>query len=154
MVVEPTEWRPCTHTVFCPIYISVLTYWNNTIASNPTDCDITIFDALTGSQTTVLSGHKDYVRSLGFSLDGILLVSGSNDGTSKLWDVQTGGVVKTLCSHTDWVYSVSILVDNTIVASGSQDKTIHLWDIKTGDCHVIEGHKDTVNTVTFSPINS
>ena len=154
VVVGPIEWRTCTHTVFCPSYISVLTHWNNTIATNPTDCDITIFDALTGSQTTVLSGHKDYVRSLSFSLDGTLLVSGSDDGTSKLWDIQTGGVIKTLCGHTDWVYSVSISADNTMVASGSQDKTIRLWNIKTGGCYVIEGHKDTVNTITFSPTNS
>ena len=154
VVVGPTEWGSCTHTIICPSYISALAYWNNTIATNPTDCEITIFDALTGSQTAILSGHKDYVRSLSFSLDGTLLVSGSDDGTSKLWDVQTGGVIKTFCGHIDWVYSVSISVDNAIVASGSQDKTICLWNIKTGDCCVIEGHKNTVNTVTFSPTNS
>jgi len=110
-------------------------------------------NALTGSQTAVLSGHTAYVISLAFSSDGTWLVSGGHDETIKLWDVQTGGVVKTFCGHTDTVLSVSISVDNTTIASGSADKTICLWNIGTGVCQVIKECSDWITTVSFSPTN-
>jgi len=149
-----SEWGACIRTVlFGNDHTETLAYCNNTIATGFTWQDIIIFDALTGSQTAVLSGHTGYVRSLAFSLDGTLLVSGSNDNTIKLWDVQTGGAVKTFCGHTNIVLSVSISADNTVIASGSEDNTICLWDIGTGQCCVIKEHKDDVNTISFSPTN-
>ena len=153
VIVGPSEWGTCIRTVSCSGFTLALAYWNNIIATSPTSCNIITFDALTGTQTTVLSGHTGHVQSLTFSLDGALLVSGSCDNTIKLWDVQTGGVVKTLYGHTDWVCSVSISADDTLVASGSNDMTIRLWNIKTGNCCVIEEHKDLITTVAFSPTN-
>ena len=148
----PAEWGTCIRTVFFGgDHTLALAYCNNTIATGFTSQDIIIFDALTGSQTAVLSGHSVYIVSLAFSSDGTLLVSGSNDGTVKLWDVQTGGVVKTFDGHMDPVLSVSISADNTMIASGSTDNTIHLWSIGTEECHVIRKHEDNINTVSFSP---
>ena len=51
------------------------------------------------------------MRSLAFSLDGTLLVSGSEDGAIKLWDVQTGGVVKTFWGQADSVYFAGLYHD-------------------------------------------
>jgi len=153
VVVGPTEWGACARTVSCiDDYTVTLAYHNNTIATGLHN-DITIFNALTGSQTAVLSRHTKFVMSLAFSSDGTWLVSGSSDKTVKLWDVQTGGVVKTFHGHTDEILSVSISVGNTIIASGSRDETIHLWNIGTGECNVIKGHNDNVTTVSFSPTN-
>jgi len=154
VVGGPSKWGACIRTVLFGDECTVtLAYCNNTIATGFTWQDIIIFDALTGSQTAVLSGHTEYVTSLAFSLDGTLLVSGSYDNTIKLWDVQTGGAVKTFCGHTKIVLSVSISADNTVIASGSEDNTICLWDIGTGQCCVIKEHKDNVNTISFSPTN-
>ena len=152
-MVGPAEWGICTRTVSLGCYTSTLAYWNNTIAARSVHGGIIIFNVLTGSQMAVFSGHADYVNSLAFSLDGTLLVSGSDDHTIKLWDVQTGGVVKTFCAHTNRVAAVSISADNTMIASGSEDMTIYLWNIGTGEHHIIGGHKDYVNTVSFSPTN-
>ena len=105
------EWGMCSRTVLSNNSPYTLSYWNNTIAVGSTHRDILILDAITGSQTAVLTGHTDEVRALIFSSDGTSLVSGSCDKTIKLWDVQTGGVVKTFCGHTHWVYSVSISAD-------------------------------------------
>jgi len=154
VVRGPAKWGTCIRTVFFgDDHIVTLAYGNNTIATGFTNKNIVIFDALTGSQIAVLSGHTDYVGSLTFSMDGTLLVSGSFDNTIKLWDIQTGGVVKTFYGHTGLVLSVSISADNTRIASGSIDKTIHLWEIGTGQCCIIEKHKDRVDTVSFSPTN-
>jgi len=154
VVVGPVEWGMCTRTISCnDDYTATLAYQNNTIATGLHD-DITIFDALTGSHTAVLSGHTASVMCLAFSSDGALLVSGGHDNTIKLWDVQTGGVVKTFHGHTSGVLSVSISVGNAVVASGSIDGAICLWNVGTGECHIIEGHSSGVTTVIFSPTNS
>jgi len=155
VMVGPVEWGACTRTVFCNNnHTRTLAYWNNAIATGYPGDDITIFDALTGSQTIVLHGHGGSVYSLAFSSDGILLVSGSLDRTIKLWDVQTGGVIKTLYGHTESVLSVSISAGNTMIASGSADSTIRLWNIRTGECHIIEEHNSIFTSVSFSPTNS
>jgi len=145
------EWEMCSRTALLNDSPFSLSYWNNTIAVGIFSGDILILDAITGSQTAVLSGHTDKVRSVTFSSDGTLLVSGSEDKTVKLWDVQTGGVIKTFDDHTDEVWSVSISADYTTIASGSDDKTLRLWDIQKGKCHrIIEQQKD-VSCVRFSP---
>jgi len=151
-VVGPAQWGTCIRTIFHVAGTPALAYWNNNIATaGPAGCDIMILDALTGSQTAVLSGHTGNIESLTYSSDGTFLVSGGRDKTIKLWDVQTGGVVKTLCGHTNWVHSVSISADYTTIASGDVDRAICLWNVRTGSCSTI---RDCAITVTFSPKNS
>jgi len=145
------EWGMCSRTVLLDSIPFTLSLWNDSIAVGSEHRDITILDTITGSQTAVLSSHTEGVRSLTFSSDGILLVSGSYDKTVKLWDVQTGGVIKTFYGHTSVVRSVSISTDHTIIASGSEDKTLRLWDIQVGDCHQVIEQQSSVNCVSFSP---
>ena len=154
MVVGPTVWGTCIRTVSCSHRIYALACWKHTIATGGSPKDIVMYDVLTGSQTAILSGHTSYINSLAFSSDGTLLVSGSNDRTIKLWDVQTGGVAKTLHCHINSPSSVSISADSTMIASGSDNRTVCLWNVETGDCLVMRGHKNFVNTVSFSPTNS
>jgi len=148
----------CSRTALLDYQPYALSYLNNTIAvgfrSYPGyPGDIMILNAITGSQTAILYGHTDWVRSLIFSSDGTSLVSGGDDTTIKLWDIQTGGVVKTFSGHTDYVWSVSISADCTEIASGSDDKTIRLWDTQTGECHCVIKQQDDVYHVLFSPTN-
>nr|WP_225880409.1 WD40 repeat domain-containing serine/threonine-protein kinase [Anabaenopsis elenkinii] len=99
-----------------------------------------------------LTGHSDWVTSVGFSPDGQTLASGSRDKTIKLWDVQTGKVRHTLTGHSDWVLSVGFSSDSQTLASGSFDKTIKLWDMRTGKVRrTLTGHSDWVYSVGFSP---
>ena len=155
VIVGPAQWGTCIRTVFNVAGTSALACWNNNIATtSPTTHDIIVLNALTGSQTAILSGHTGQINSLTYSVDGTFLVSGSSDKTIKLWDVQTGGVIKTL-RHTDWINTVSISADNTMIASAARDRMICLWTIKTGSCCIIERYRDYANTftVTFSPTN-
>jgi len=150
----PSEWGTYSRTIIMDSLPWVLTCWKDTMAVS-SGSHIIILSAITGSQVAVLSGHTDAVRSLIFSLDVALLVSGSRDTTAKLWDLQTGGVIRTFCGHTGHVCSVSISPDSTTLASGSTDKSIRLWGVWTGECFcVIDGHIAWVRSVSFSPTNS
>ena len=148
------EWEKCFHTVQLDDYPLALESWKDTIAVSSYSSHITISNTITGNQMAVLFGHTSWVRSLTFSPDGALLVSGSHDRTIKLWDIQTGGVVTTFYGHTGYVYSVSISVDCATIASGSLDKTICLWNIQSGECYHVIQHKSSVDSVYFSPLNS
>jgi len=146
-----TKWGPCFRTVSLNDYLLVLSYCNNTIAVASTSEDIIILNAITGSQTAVLTGHTSWVRSVNFSSDGRSLVSGSNDTTVKFWNMQTDEVFKTFYGHTMPVFSVSISADYTRIAPGSEDNTIHSWNIQTGELFYTIEQEDTVSYVGFFP---
>ena len=102
----------------------------------------------------VCQGYTFIVKSVAFSPDGRLIVSGSGDGTIQLWDAQTGGQVgNPLKGHTNSVNSVAFSPDGRHIVSGSWDKTIQLWDAQTGGQvgNPLKGHTSSVNSVAFSP---
>ena len=148
-----TGWGTCFRTVPLVNASWVLTCWKDAVAVGLYSGSIIILNATTGIQMAILSGHTDTVRSLVFSPDGTLLVSGSKDKTIKLWDMQTGGVIKTFQGHTDKVNSVSISADCTTIASGSRDQTIKLWNIQTGELHHTIKQRGMVKYVCCSPLD-
>ena len=52
-----------------------------------TSLGIWLYDADTGAETALFTGHTDDVNSVAFSPDGTTLASGSGDGTVLLWDM-------------------------------------------------------------------
>ena len=113
---------------------------------------IWIYNAQTGQELDLLTGHTGRVRSVVFSPDGRTLASGSRDGTIRQWDVSTGRHLRTLRGHTDWVNSVVFSPDGRTLASGSSDGTVRQWDVSTGrHLRTLRGHTDWVSSVVFSP---
>ena len=147
------EWGACVRAVTVNDQPGPMSYWKNTVAVGLDSGNIIILDAITGSQTSVLSEHINWVTSIAFSSDGVLLVSGSEDRTIKLWDIQTGGVVKTFSGHDGSFYSVCISADSTMIVSGSDDSTIKLWNVQTGECCYTIELQEPVHHVTFLPID-
>ena len=72
---------------------------------------IWLYDAKTGQDIALLTGHTNGVSSVAFSLDGRTLVSGGYDSTVRLWDVGTGRHLQTLSGHTNGVSSVAFSLD-------------------------------------------
>ena len=147
----PDRWETYYHTVpFNHLPVALACWEDITIIGLETG-SIIILDTVTGTHTSTLSGHTDWVRSLAISSNGVLLVSGSDDKTIKLWDIQAGVLSRTFPGHSCSISSVSISADNTKIASGSWDHTVQLWNVQTGEYQTIKQCEFPVTSVNFSP---
>ncbi|CAE6425532.1 unnamed protein product [Rhizoctonia solani] len=88
------------------------------------DCDIGTGSPISGA----LIGHSDLVRSIAFSPNQRLVVSGSDDMTIRIWDLQTSSSLGgPFIGHSGPVRSVAFSPDNSQIVSGSADGTIKVW---------------------------
>ncbi|KAJ7111940.1 quinon protein alcohol dehydrogenase-like superfamily [Mycena epipterygia] len=85
--------------------------------------------------------HGSAVSSVGFSPDGLRVISGSKN-TGWIWDVSTGRPLR-LDGHDLKVTSVAFSPDGLRAISGSEDHTVCIWDVATGrELHRMGQHED------------
>ena len=78
---------------------------------------IWLYDALTGAEIALITGHEGAVLSVDFSPDGSTLVSGSTDEMIRLWDVESRQQKATLEDYEERVHSVVFSPDGKTLAS-------------------------------------
>lgn len=94
----------------------------------------------------------DYVRSLAFSSDGQMLITGMLNGGLQIWDVNSALQIETLRAHLASVTAVAFSPDNLWFASASRDRKIRLWEVLgRGEVQSLSGHTSEVRSVCFSP---
>ena len=85
------------------------------LASAGWDGTVRIWDAATGRERAVLSGHAGPVAAVAVAPDGSWLASaGGGDGTVRIWDVATGRERAVLTGHTSTVAAVAVAPDGTL----------------------------------------
>ncbi|KAJ6529112.1 WD40-repeat-containing domain protein [Mycena vulgaris] len=115
---------------------------------------IQILDPRTLQVSQSVHAHDDYVRSLEFSHDGLLLVSASDDTTAIVWDIGLDKRHK-LAGHTDAVLCSVFSSDSGAIITGSADKTIHWWNMSTGSLEKsFCGHDGSVHSVRLTSDDS
>ncbi|MBK6485808.1 MAG: CHAT domain-containing protein [Gemmatimonadetes bacterium] len=99
----------------------------------------------------VLEGHRLAVASLAFSPDGLLLATGSLDGTVRLSTLDATDDVRVLTDHTDAVTCVAFSPDGRSLATASLDGTALLHDVdQSRRVRPLFGHMGVVNGCQFS----
>ncbi|MFY9570346.1 MAG: WD40 repeat domain-containing protein, partial [Blastocatellia bacterium] len=93
--------------------------------------DAALWDARLDKRICDLATRKGKLVCACFSLDGRLLVTGSQDHTLKIWDSRTGAKLGTLSGHTFWVDDCVFALDGSRIISISTDGT-RMWDPGSG----------------------
>lgn len=97
-------------------------------------------------------GHEDYVRTVAFSPQGTMIVSGSDDCTVRLWQPDGTPLGEPLRGHENYVLAVAVSPDGEWVVSGSADRTLRLWQLNgTPPQSPLVGHSSAVLAVAISP---
>ncbi len=146
------------------------------LASGSRDKTVRLWDWPAGKSLCTLAGHEDWVRAIEFAStsstsqagqtppdapevgggvgEGLILASGSRDGTAKLWRVDgegRGTLLRTFRDNSGDVLCVGFSPDGRILASGSRDGTVYLWDAEGGGLlEILAGHAGEVLSVAFS----
>merc|ERR1712228_467778 len=78
-----------------------------------------------------LRGHTNWIRTVQFSQDDKLGLSGSDDKCVKLWDIHTRQCIHSYKEHNGAVLCVRFHPCGNIISSCSRDHTIKSWDLRT-----------------------
>jgi WD40 repeat protein len=104
-----------------------------------------------------LSGHQGTVKSLTFTPNSKILVSGGadNEGIIRFWDVESGRNAGNIGkAHQTAVESVVVTTDGQTLISCSSDSRINLWDLKSLKFNrSLVGHNTNVLALAVSPDN-
>ncbi|KAG2035526.1 WD40-repeat-containing domain protein [Suillus americanus] len=91
------------------------------------------------------------VRSLAWTMDGKMLVSGSYDCSIRTWDTTKWEQIAVLDEHTDFVFTIAISPNGRILASPSRDRTVRLWNLDNGQpISSPLQHAEPIDYVSFS----
>lgn len=71
----------------------------------------------------------DWVMSLAFSPEGLLLAAGDRFGGLYVWEAKSGKEFATLRGHTKAVTAITWQPDSNGFVSGSEDGSVRLWDM-------------------------
>lgn len=92
---------------------------------------IWIYNARTGAEVALLSGHQEDVQAIAYAPGGKTLASAGRDETIRLWQPKTGHHLATLTGHNGLVTSIAFSPDGKRLVSGSGDSTVRLWSTET-----------------------
>lgn len=104
-----------------------------------------------------LDGHSAAVRSVRFSSDGRLLVSGGNDNAVCVWDTASRQLVKKLRGHASRISSALFAPGDDRIISASYDHSVKVWsiakyeEVRVLGGRVLKGHGDSILGAAFSP---
>ena len=113
---------------------------------------IKLFDVYTRSPLRIFTGHTAPVHKTSFTLDGMHIVSFSDDKTTTLWDISSEKELISFDEHNDYVRAGNVSpISPDIYLSGGYDKIINMYDTRTYKKVFSVNHDAPVESVMFLP---
>lgn len=95
------------------------------------DAYIRFFDAATGSLSEAIPAHTDAVTSLSVEPNGLLLLSGSHDGSLRLWNLESKSCLQEITAHRrkldEAVLAVAFHPSRPLLASAGADANAKIF---------------------------
>lgn len=115
------------------------------------DQTLRIWDAKSGIELEVLSGHTGVVTSCAFSADGSRVVSAATDGVIIIWDAVSGEELNRLRGHDRPIDGCALSPDGNLIVSNSSDASI-VWErVDQWRPHRLTGESRVRGPCAFSP---
>lgn len=109
---------------------------------------LSLWDLREERPVAVFQGPVSGVRSVAWSDNEEVVISGHANGKIQVWDVALRRSLVRLEGHTGQVWAVALAADGSLAISGSTDTTIRVWNTSNGKClRVLEGHTDRVDSI-------
>jgi WD40 repeat protein len=113
---------------------------------------IWLLDSESLTITGYFDAHLGEVRSLDFSPDGALLVSGGKDGLVKVWEAESWTLLGVLRGHKAPINQIVFSPDSHLLASTSEDGDVIVWDaIEQTKVTLFEHHVIDTEALAWSP---
>ena len=90
---------------------------------------IVLWNYATGEVALKWNAHAGAVSTVGYSDDGLSLITGGDDGLVKIWDAKTGKLAVELAGHTGTISSAVLKPGGKWALSAGADGTVKLWDV-------------------------
>ncbi|MDB6070848.1 MAG: repeat-containing protein [Verrucomicrobiales bacterium] len=112
---------------------------------------VRIYDTRTSQMLANIKKHTDWVTSIAFSPDGVLLASGDRNGGLFIWEAATGSEYQNLRGHEKMIASLAWRGDSNLVAAGSEDGNFTWWEMANGTQVKKVGSHGGVLALGFAP---
>lgn len=103
-------------------------------------------------EVVVQSAHTAPITDLVYTKDSSLLISASDDGTTRIWDAKTGRLLRLIEAHAGGVSGLAISYDDKYVATIGKDGYAKIWSIESGLLIRQNALADSVSSVSCSPV--
>jgi WD40 repeat protein/serine/threonine protein kinase/DNA-binding XRE family transcriptional regulator len=115
-------------------------------------CGLVVIDSESGETLMTQRSDKSAARSLDWSADESIILSGHEDGSLRMWDAETGAEIRAVDGYDTAVYDARFSPDGRFIASASDDGIIRIWDAATSaEEMALTGHAGAVRSVAWSP---
>ena len=123
------------------------------IASSSIDHTVRLWTNAVGGKNKILKCHPSPIRSVDFSSDGKLLMTGSNDKTIKIFELYPKHkFISSYKGHSNWVRCARFSPDNRLIGSCGDDNAVIIFDVEQKSINYrFLDHTSNVNSCRFSP---
>lgn len=123
------------------------------LLSASSDTSVRAWDAVTGRNMAVYTGHQYPAWCLATSPEGLYFATGSQDATARLWTPSRTDALRVMAGHLGQVDTLAFHPNANYLATAASDRSIRLWAVQSGSVVRLfpSSHRGQAHSLAFSP---